>query len=114
MLYTTLEGMVRAARIAGKTPRRYFQRAGLLSEKLHRVFISNPGDLYYRSRVGAFRDKVFGVNQGQLNVRYGLVKHKVVPQHYEPDWVDSLEDYLDKKLSFLIYQPQHSGKGFRL
>lgn len=60
-------------------------------------FKSDLNDRFHRSKVQSFFDRILGVSEHQLLVRYGMVVHEVVPRVVERDWVDDFEDWIDNK-----------------
>lgn len=60
-------------------------------------FEKKIGDPYNRTNHRAFFDKIFGVSEHQLHVRYGMIDHVVVPRVVERDWVDDFESWVDEK-----------------
>jgi hypothetical protein len=68
-------------------------------------FIHTPieGDTYERSAFTILLDDVTGVTENQMRIRAGLEEIKVAPQPAPTkDWVDHFEEFLDKRLAFLI------------
>lgn len=55
------------------------------------------GDEYGRSGFQLWRDRLTGVSQHQLDQRYGLLVHEVVPHTPEPrNWVHVVDAWCDK------------------
>lgn len=54
-------------------------------------------DYYGRTKYVQWRDNFFGVEDYQLDQRYGRVIHEVVPHVHVRDWVDDFEDWIDEK-----------------
>lgn len=76
-----------------------FERALWLTS----THISDP---WYRSNLGVMIDNFFGVEDYQLNQRYGRIEHEVVPTKITEGPCERLEKWANEKLGHLMYEPK--------